>query len=594
MNTGSWPRKARAWSRTLLGRSVLFSLFLLALTGMIAGLVISNSQKTLYEEIVARNTSHVASTAEQLALSLENTTDLQKQMLYEQDINRLGIAPDYYSGPQAIFAMLRVQERMLTLTNSSPLVERSLFLAPAIGKIISESGVEKLDSDSYGKFNRLCVEQNQAFIETEGQFYIMSAYPPYLSYLKENGAEFILCLQLNQKALLAFLEAHRTQTDAAMVLLNDNGRLICKVSQDRLICSETDLYEKVKTGTAFDIFTTDGIRCLASAARDEVSGKGFFLVQLQPYGRVFSVLNRQGLLFLALILLLVIAHFAYGLHMWRRIHRPLNKLSEAFQQMEGGDFSLRIHHDRNDDFSGIYDRFNKMNSRLGDLISQVYEQTIRTQKAELKQLQSQINPHFLYNNLFIIRSLAQLGDTDTIETVAADLGEYFRYVTRVGNQEVTLAAEVAHARNYAMLQDMRFSSRIALDFPPLPGNMENAPVPRLILQPLLENAYQHGLKETAANGKLRISFAAEGEDILITVEDNGTALADETLEHMIRSLDDPNVQETTGFINIHRRLQLRFGAPYGLACSRGEWGGLKVTMRIPSEGRTQDAKDSDR
>ena len=195
----------------------------------------------------------------------------------------------------------------------------------------------------------------------------------------------------------------------------------------------------------------------------------------------------------------------------------------------------------------------------------------------------------------MIRSLAQLGDTATIETLTSEMGEYFRYVTRSGQPDVPLYAEVEHARNYAMIQDMRFSNRIRLCFPPLPEDMKDIIVPKLILQPLLENAYQHGLKETTANGLIEVGFEKTGGDAAIRVEDNGQGLTEETLASLTESLENPDVQETTGLINIHRRLRLRFGAPYGLSFSRGASGVLLVKMLIPAkEGRDDDAPGADR
>lgn len=179
--------------------------------------------------------------------------------------------------------------------------------------------------------------------------------------------------------------------------------------------------------------------------------------------------------------------------------------------------------------------------------------------------------------------------------LSSHLSRKDEYVTRSGQPDVPLSAEAEHARNYAMIQDMRFSNRIRLRFPPLPGDMKDIIVPKLILQPLLENAYQHGLKETMANGLIDVRFQKTETEAVILVEDNGKNLTDEALESLKESLENPDVQETTGLINIHRRLRLRFGAPYGLSFNRGESGGLLVKMLIPaSERRDADAPGADR
>ncbi len=588
-------QQLKGWTHSILGRSVLFTLAMLLLTLMMAGAVTSSSQNALRNEIVTRNTVQVSAAVEQLAISLDKTMDLQRELLYDEDINRLGVTPGYYTKPQETLAMLRVMDRMFMLTSSSPLVEQAFFMAPSIRKIITADGVVPLSDDVFARCNTLCVNQTQALIEMDGQFYIMMAYPTYNHYLKENGASYLLCLQLDQEAIAAFLSAHGALEDEVLFLFNDDSQVVASVNQDKVACDLTLLYQTSRETEAFDIASDDDTRYLVSSAVNTTSAKTLTLVKLQPYGQAFSVLNLQGIFFMALALLLVIANLAYAVHVWHVIHKPLNKLADAFQQVEKGDFSLRIHHTREDDFADMYHRFNNMNRRLGTLIEQVYMQTIRTQRAELKQLQSQINPHFLYNNLFMMRSLAQLGDTATIEKLSTELGEYFQYVTRLGKQEVPLYAEVTHARNYALIQDRRFSSRIRLVFPVLPEEFANVVVPRLILQPVLENAYQHGLKDTSAHGLLQISYERDDDDVLILVEDNGAALTDDALCLLADSLTNPDVEETTGLINIHRRLWLRFGEGYGLSFSRGDAGGLRVTMRIPiTEGSKPDAKNPDR
>ena len=587
--------RANAWAHTILGRSILFSLGMLLLMLLMAGVVTNTSQKALRDEIIARNTAQAEAVVDQLALSLDKTMDIQREILYDRDINRLGVVPGYYTSSQSIMAMLRAEDRMRVLTSSSPLIDQSFFMAPAIGKTITAEGVEALSESDYQRFSELCLSQQKTLIESEGQFYFLMAYPIYHTYLKENGPSYILGLRLNRKAITELLSSNDSRKQEVVYLFPGEGNVIGHVNESEIPVDVSALFETAKTQNAFDTVAENGLHCLVSAAQSHEPEGMLTLISVEPYNQVFSVLNRQGGFFIALILILIAATLGYLAYLWHAIHKPLNKLSNAFQQVEKGDFSLRIHHDREDDFANIYHQFNRMNGRLGELIEQVYMQTIRTQRAELKQLQSQINPHFLYNNLFMIRSLAQLGDTATIETLTSEMGEYFRYVTRVGQQEVPLSAEVDHARNYAMIQDMRFSTRIRLTFPPLPEGMQSIVVPRLILQPILENAYQHGLKQTASNGRIDIRFLAEGKDAALIVEDNGSGLTDETLQGLVESLNNPDVKETTGLINIHLRLRLRFGEPYGLSFSRSPLGGLQVKMLIPAnEGRNEDAPGADR
>lgn len=132
---------------------------------------------------------------------------------------------------------------------------------------------------------------------------------------------------------------------------------------------------------------------------------------------------------------------------------------------------------------------NDMEDRLSRLIEEVYVQKNLTQKAQLKQLQAQINPHFLYNSFFTLSRRIKRQDYDNAEEFARHLGNYFKYLTRDGSDFIALRQEVEHAKSYATIQQARFSSRVRVCFEQLPDSCSGLMVPRLILQPLLENSF---------------------------------------------------------------------------------------------------------
>ncbi|MFC0212936.1 sensor histidine kinase, partial [Paenibacillus chartarius] len=267
------------------------------------------------------------------------------------------------------------------------------------------------------------------------------------------------------------------------------------------------------------------------------------------------------------------------------IHKPLLTLVKSFRRMEGGDLDFAVEHESKDEFGYLYGRFNQMVANLRSLIDQVYRHKIMTQRAELKQLQSQINPHFLYNSFFILNTMAKTGDVERIEEFTTMLGEYFRFVTRNASDEVSLKQEIHHARMYTEIQELRFARRIRVQFDSLPQEMEQIAVPRLIVQPIIENAFEHSLEKMKRNGWIVIRFESEETEIRIVVEDNGASLTDETLQSIAYTLDSGDDHtETTALVNIHRRMKITFGEDYGLRVSRSELGGLKVILSFPFTG----------
>ena len=203
------------------------------------------------------------------------------------------------------------------------------------------------------------------------------------------------------------------------------------------------------------------------------------------------------------------------------------------------------------------------------------------QRAQLKQLQAQINPHFLYNSFFILSRRIRREDIDGAVELAQHLGDYFKYLSRDQSDDIPLSDEVAHARSYAAIQGTRFAGRMRIDFGPLPDAWRGRRVPRLILQPLLENAFKYGLENVSEEGLLRISFAQELGSLLITVEDNGDAQADPAA--MQRALEEAEPDVVSGLSNIHRRLQIYFQGRGGLRIARSALGGISAAIVLPGD-----------
>lgn len=263
------------------------------------------------------------------------------------------------------------------------------------------------------------------------------------------------------------------------------------------------------------------------------------------------------------------------------IRRPMRKLLHSLQRLEKGELDVRITHSLNDEYTYLYETFNSMAAALQNLIEMNYKQRLLTKEAEMKQLQAQINPHFLYNSFFILYRMTQDEDYDRLSEFLHYLSDYYRFITRNARSEVALRDELKHAENYARIQEIRFSHRLRVELGALPESVQGLRVPRLILQPVLENAFGHGLRDVTENGLLRVSFREEDDSLFIDVENNGPAVPDDTLQALRAALSSDSEQiETTALVNIHRRLRLKFGPDSGVQIEHGGDGGLRVTLVI--------------
>jgi two-component system sensor histidine kinase YesM len=235
---------------------------------------------------------------------------------------------------------------------------------------------------------------------------------------------------------------------------------------------------------------------------------------------------------------------------------------------------------RQDEFGYLYQAFNDTVKSLKTLIEENYEQQIRNQRSELKRLQSQINPHFLYNCFFV---LCRLIKSDTQKEKAYQfclyIGQYFQFITRHHDDDILLEMELEHSRTYVEMQSICYGERIEVLF-----EVEAQPieVPRLILQPIIENAYKYALGNMRGTGELWVHSKLRNDAFYIYVEDNGEFITDEEIEALGKKLrySTNQMEETTGLLNVHRRIQLRYGEEYGITVSRSELGGLQAIIKL--------------
>ncbi|WP_158289317.1 sensor histidine kinase [Paenibacillus flagellatus] len=300
------------------------------------------------------------------------------------------------------------------------------------------------------------------------------------------------------------------------------------------------------------------------------------------------------------LLILVSAFSIIGISLvtYREMHKPLRLLFNAMRRVERGQHDTRIEQKRKDEFRYVYHQFNQMVSRIEHLIQEVYVQELRVNQAELKQLQSQINPHFLYNCFYIIYRMSEEGNNAIVSELAEYLGKYFRFITHSAAEEVTLQDELQHAEYYLKIQKIRFPDRLDFHIHAAPG-LAGLKVPRLLVQPLVENAIVHGMEKTTKPIVVRVEISAADGVIELSVEDDGPGMPEEERAKLERMLADEKSQPETSCAlwNIHWRLKYKYGPRCGLFLEPPAGGGFKAVLRLPDtveKGGTIDASHSDR
>lgn len=309
-----------------------------------------------------------------------------------------------------------------------------------------------------------------------------------------------------------------------------------------------------------------------------------YLVMYVKENNAMRVINDYRNWLWVLLLMIVIIFVFFILVLQRLIQQPIKNVIKAFQKVEEGNIDIHIEYASSDEFYLLYSYFNKIIDKIRKLITSNYEQLLMTRRAQFAALQAQINPHFLYNCFYTIKRMANLEDSEGVERFSQYLHDYYQYITKNTVEDVSLYLEVQHTRNYIEIQNIRFSKMTNVLFDELPEEFANARTPRLILQPLIENCYKHGLKNIDRNGEIRVSFTKSEGSLIIIIEDNGNEISDDQImilnKGMEQKLDD-YMSETSGMQNVYKRIQLYFNNKSSFILSRSVIGGLKISITLP-------------
>ena len=215
------------------------------------------------------------------------------------------------------------------------------------------------------------------------------------------------------------------------------------------------------------------------------------------------------------------------------------------------------------------------------MIRRINEERRLSERAQLSRLHMQITPHFLYNSFYHIYRLGKMGDMEAVSEMSLKLSKYYEYITRTGDEAATLETEVKHAEDYVVIQDIRFGGQIECCFGPLPSGWRDFVLPKLFLQPLIENSYNHGKNGKNGISVINVGFSGNTEVLRIWVEDDGTCLSDDIITVLRGKLRNHQSNKSpTSLINIRQRFQFMYGDNAQVDVLRGELGGLRVEIAV--------------
>lgn len=301
------------------------------------------------------------------------------------------------------------------------------------------------------------------------------------------------------------------------------------------------------------------------------------IIGIVPDDELIDKVSQVNRIFLFMELVFLSAILTFSLVTARLILKPLKELVKGMEHIQQGKLDVNLANNGDDEFSVINRHFNYMVERVDNLIKTVYYHQLNYRKTEIMNLQSKLDPHFLYNTLDMIYWSAIVKDEEEIGEAILALSNILRYSISHKNEFVSVAEDMSQLDNYLKIQKMRFENKLEYVFD-IEKDIMEVKIPRLLIQPLLENAIKYAFENMKLGGKITINGFAEGDDIYFQVMDNGVGMSEE----QVRVLLDKRMEAKSG-IGIHliqQRIQYTFGDTYGLHIESEKGKGTKVTIHL--------------
>ncbi len=302
------------------------------------------------------------------------------------------------------------------------------------------------------------------------------------------------------------------------------------------------------------------------------------------YRNFYMVLVRFLIITFSGILVLVVL-LSYYIPL--SITRPIRKLSEVTDQVAKGNLTVRSDVKTGMEVSVLSNSLNTMIDKINELLEQITKEQVRLRKAEFELLQSQINPHFLYNTLDAIIWLAEAGEQKKVVSMVGNLSEFFRTSLNQGKDIISIREEIQHVRSYLEIQQVRYQDILKYEIQ-VPKELNKYMIPKITIQPLVENALYHGIKNKRGPGRITVGAKREKEYFVIFIEDNGIGINKERLEQVRNKIlyKTSAGNDIYGLYNVNERIRLNFGEKYGISIESiyGEKTTVSIILPYTREG----------
>ncbi|KKO51234.1 cache domain-containing sensor histidine kinase [Paenibacillus sp. DMB20] len=578
---------ADRFSRNIQTRLTGYILLILLPLVVINLFAVERSRDILYEQAVKRTEMALSSAMNHFDLALQNVEEISTLIAADPSLNELLNKNGADFSPRSIVDFSNVLQQLSNSVSVNRFVSQISVYHQASHMFISTHfGGRKLTSEPEQEWLVESARNNGTGIS-----YVMADYPvsDARTFGKLTGTDSVslirsmdlynmdrqsnlLVVTFNRSKLLNILKTLLPSENSRVSLLNERGEVI------------------VETGKAAASGTPSADEMEVTMNSDYSSWR---LALVQPKSELYRETDQLRMFTFTIIGISILLAFIISWVVYSGIASPVLKLSRGMKRLSSGEMNVRVETKRRDEFGFLIQSFNRMASVQKHLIEDHYEQQLRLATTELKFLQSQINPHFLYNTLDSIYWTAKNYEADEISEMVMNLSKFFRLSLDKGRQVFTIEESITHLHYYIRIQQLRFLDSFEVEYR-IAEETKEIPILKLLLQPLVENAILHGMEGKASGGSLILSSRIEGELIKISVEDNGPGIGEERLSYIRNELermgfrsfpslsqDEENIKDLFGLRNVITRMRLYYGEEARLTVDSLPGMGTTVSIYIP-------------
>ena len=415
---------------------------------------------------------------------------------------------------------------------------------------------------------------NDAYLDNDNN--MLNVYMPIYSISKMINEIGLLTIMLDGSLFESLSEYSAMDFDSEIIMI-DTVNSIISCTDDNLIGSKFEYADQL-VGTSGDFKLGNNLYNYM-----KIGNWNYYLMSRVPMANIY----RDSVIIVILMIILSVCVAYFSLAICKRIihkaYRPLDTVVQRINCAAEGKLDTRISMENvGVDFVQLANGFNYMMDKINMLMEQVKLEQQQMNQIRFNALQSQIQPHFLYNTLECIHWQASADGNEEVSVLVRALAQFYRLCLSSGKDVICLEQEVEHARNYLIIQNMRYDNIIKSTIE-MDEDCRKILIPKITLQPLIENSIYHGIKiREGRTGELRITVRKKEEDVFIIVADNGTGMNEDQILKMNNSISEYDKDFGYGIRNVNRRIEILFGKEYGLHYEKNEMGGVTVTIRLPA------------